>query len=180
MSARDESAPCLLPRRRPLRSTLFFDVFDGVDLILSFLVAETLRGVGGLVFVAHGNRFANELGRRNCVTGEMWKDKPPFRLAMYKATSDDIAWKSKRCTGRGVMKFRESGAAPCRGYGSACLAGGRINRSTLSGSFENGQGSGRKAVHLVKFFLPIQQFTNKWIRKNYLPQVQHLDDHCGQ
>ena len=47
--------------------------------------AETLRGVGGLVFVAHGNRFANELGRRNCVTGEMWKDKPPFRLSFGSA-----------------------------------------------------------------------------------------------
>ena len=32
VSARDESAPYLLPRRRPLRSTPFF---DGVDLILS-------------------------------------------------------------------------------------------------------------------------------------------------
>ena len=32
VSAQDESAPCLLPRRRPLRSTPFF---DGVDLILS-------------------------------------------------------------------------------------------------------------------------------------------------
>ena len=38
-------------------------------------MAETLRGVGGLVFVAHGNHYANELGRRNCVTGEMWKNK---------------------------------------------------------------------------------------------------------
>ena len=25
---------------------------------------ETLRGVGGLVFVTHGNRFANDLGSR--------------------------------------------------------------------------------------------------------------------
>ena len=53
---------------------------------IKFLVAETLRGVGGLVFVAHGNRFANELGRRNCVTGEMWKDKLPFRLSFGSAS----------------------------------------------------------------------------------------------
>ena len=46
---------------------------------------ETLRGVGGLVFVAHGNHCANELGRRNYVTGEMWKNKSPFRLAVNMA-----------------------------------------------------------------------------------------------
>ena len=53
---------------------------------INFLVAETLRGVGGLVFVAHGNSFANELGRRNCVTREMWEDKPPFRLSFGSAS----------------------------------------------------------------------------------------------
>ena len=62
-----------------------------LDAKIKFFVAETLRGVGGLVFVAHGNHCANELGRRNYVTGEMWKNKPPFRLAVNKATSDEIA-----------------------------------------------------------------------------------------
>ena len=57
--------------------------FDDPDAKIKFLVAETLRG---LVFVAHGNRFANELGRRNCVTGEMWKDKPPFHLSFGSAS----------------------------------------------------------------------------------------------
>ena len=46
----------------------------------------TLRGVDGLVFVAYGNCFANELGRRSCVTGEIWKDKPPFRLSFGSAS----------------------------------------------------------------------------------------------
>merc|ERR1712136_677436 len=45
------------------------------------------------------------------VTGEMWKNKPPFRLALNKAASDEIAWHCKHYTGRGVMKFYESGAA---------------------------------------------------------------------
>ena len=40
---------------------------------------------------AHRNRFANELRRRNCVTGETWKNKPLFRLALDKAASDEIA-----------------------------------------------------------------------------------------
>ena len=41
------------------------------DAKIKFLAAEALRGVGGLVFDALGNRFANELGRRDYVTGEM-------------------------------------------------------------------------------------------------------------
>merc|ERR1712048_1407351 len=73
------------------------------------LAAEALRGVGGLVFDANGKRFANELGRRDYVTGEMWKNKPPFRLVLNKAASDEIMWHCKHYTGRGVMKFYETG-----------------------------------------------------------------------
>ena len=43
---------------------------------------RTLRGVGGPVFFAHGNHFANELGRRDYGTGETWKNKSLFRLAL--------------------------------------------------------------------------------------------------
>merc|ERR1712050_703395 len=83
---------------------------DDADAKVKFLAAEALRGVGGLVFDAQGKRFANELGRRDYVTGEMWKNKPPFRLVLNKAASDEIAWHCKHYTGRGVMKFYESGA----------------------------------------------------------------------
>ena len=81
---------------------------DDPDAKIKFLAAEALRGVGGLVFDALGNRFANELGRRDYVTGEMWKNKPPFRLALNKEASDEIAWHCKHCTWRGMMKFYES------------------------------------------------------------------------
>merc|ERR1712117_884771 len=81
------------------------------DAKIKFLAAEALRGVGGLVLDANGKRFANELGRRDYVTGEMWKNKPPFRLCLNKAASDEIHWHCKHYTGRGVMKFYESGAA---------------------------------------------------------------------
>merc|ERR1712045_547157 len=84
---------------------------DDPDAKIKFLAAEALRGVGGLVLDANGNRFANELGRRDYVTGEMWKNKPPFRLALNKAASDEISWHCKHYTGRGVMKFYENGAA---------------------------------------------------------------------
>merc|ERR1719498_1761584 len=83
---------------------------DDPDAKIKFLAAEALRGVGGLVFDANGKRFANELGHRDYVTGEMWKNKPPFRLCLNKAASDEIIWHCKHYTGRGVMKFYESGA----------------------------------------------------------------------
>jgi len=84
---------------------------DDPDAKIKFLAAEALRGVGGLVLDANGNRFANELGRRDYVTGEMWKNKPPFRLVLNKAASEEIHWHCKHYTGRGVMKFYESGVA---------------------------------------------------------------------
>merc|ERR1712151_1210802 len=58
---------------------------DDPDAKVKFLAAEALRGVGGLVLDKNGKRFANELGRRDYVTGEMWKNKPPFRLCLNKA-----------------------------------------------------------------------------------------------
>ena len=39
----------------------------GVDAKIKFLAADALHGVVGLVFVVHGNRFANELGRQERV-----------------------------------------------------------------------------------------------------------------
>merc|ERR1712045_474764 len=90
---------------------------DDPDAKIKFLAAEALRGVGGLVLNADGDRFANELGRRDYVTGEMWKSKPPFRLALNKAASDEIHWHCKHYTGRGVMKFYESGEALAKDMG---------------------------------------------------------------
>merc|ERR1711879_760869 len=90
---------------------------DDPDAKVKFLAAEALRGVGGLVLDAHGNRFANELGRRDYVTGEMWKNKPPFRHCLNKAASDEIIWHAKHYTGRGVMKYYESGEAFAKDIG---------------------------------------------------------------
>merc|ERR1739848_53799 len=90
---------------------------DDADAKIKFLAAEALRGVGGLVLDANGKRFANELGRRDYVTGEMWKNKAPFRLSLNKAASDEIHWHCKHYTGRGVMKFYENGAALAKDMG---------------------------------------------------------------
>merc|ERR1712118_213062 len=53
---------------------------DDADAKVKFLAAEALRGIGGVLIDREGKRFANELGRRDYVTGRMWKNKPPFRL----------------------------------------------------------------------------------------------------
>merc|ERR1712054_424885 len=84
---------------------------DEPDAKIKFLAAEALRGVGGIVLNAEGKRFANELGRRDYVTGEMWKNKPPFRLCLNKAAQEEIIWHCKHYTGRGVMKFYPDGKA---------------------------------------------------------------------
>ncbi|CAK0853738.1 unnamed protein product, partial [Prorocentrum cordatum] len=90
---------------------------DDPDAKIKFLAAEALRGVGGLVLDANGKRFANELGRRDYVTGEMWKNKPPFRLCLNKAASSEISWHCKHYTGRGVMKFYETGESLAKDMG---------------------------------------------------------------
>merc|ERR1719359_2540155 len=87
------------------------------DAKVKFLAAEALRGVGGIIFDANGNRFANEVGRRDYVTGEMWKNKPPFRLVLNKAASDEIIWHCKHYTGRGVMKYYANGEALAQDMG---------------------------------------------------------------
>ena len=83
---------------------------DDSDAQIKFFAAETLHGV-------HGNRFAKELRRRDCVMGEIWKNKPPFRLALNMAASDEIARHCKHCTERAVMELHESGTALAEGMG---------------------------------------------------------------
>merc|ERR1712159_924803 len=92
---------------------------DEPDAKIKFLAAEALRGVGGLVLDANGKRFCNELGRRDYVTGEMWKNTPPFRLVLNKAAAEEIMWHCKHYTGRGVMKLFESGEALAKDMGIA-------------------------------------------------------------
>merc|ERR1712063_141395 len=82
---------------------------DEPDAKIKFLAAEALRGVGGLILNKNGQRFCNELGRRDYVTGEMWKNTPPFRLVLNKKASDEIIWHCKHYTGRGVMREYKTG-----------------------------------------------------------------------
>lgn len=84
---------------------------DEPDAKVKFLAAEALRGVGGIMLDANGNRFVDELGRRDYVSGEMKKNKGPFRLILNAAGAKEIMWHCKHYIGRGVMKAYPNGAA---------------------------------------------------------------------
>ena len=90
---------------------------DDPDARIKFFAEEELCRVGGPVFDANRNLVANELRRRDCMMGEMRKNKPPFRLALNRAASDEIARHCKHCTERGVTKLHESGTALAEGMG---------------------------------------------------------------
>ena len=94
---------------------------DDPDAKIKFLAEEALHGVGGFVFDANGNRAAYVLPLQNCVTGEMWKNKPPFSPSLNNAISDDIAWQRKHYTGRGVRKLHESGTTLAEGMEAPVL-----------------------------------------------------------
>jgi flavocytochrome c len=87
------------------------------DSKVKFLAAEALRGVGGILLDANGNRFCNELGTRDYVSGEMFKNKAPFRLVLNGKASKEIEWHCKHYTGRRVMKHMASGADLAREIG---------------------------------------------------------------
>jgi len=75
------------------------------DAKWKFLAAEALRGVGGIILDREGNRIANELGRRDYVTGRMWDEKKaPYRLILNSKASAEIEWHCKHYKGRGLMK----------------------------------------------------------------------------
>merc|ERR1719399_1374535 len=82
-----------------------------------FLAAEALRGVGGILLDANGQRFSNELGTRDYVSGEMFKNKAPFRLVLNGKASKEIEWHCKHYCGRRVMKHMASGADLAREIG---------------------------------------------------------------
>lgn len=87
------------------------------DAKVKFLAAEALRGVGGLLLQADGDRFCDELGHRDYVTGEMNKNKFPIRLVLHTAASREIEWHCKHYAGRGLMRRFENGEALAKEMG---------------------------------------------------------------
>ncbi|PKS12835.1 hypothetical protein jhhlp_001047 [Lomentospora prolificans] len=73
-----------------------------------FLAAEALRGEGGILLNADGDRFCDELGHRDYVSGMMWKEKDknkfPIRLVLNSKASNVLDFHTRHYSGRGLMK----------------------------------------------------------------------------
>ena len=101
---------------------------DDAEAKVKFLAAEALRGEGGILIDAEGKRFCNELGRRDYVTGEMWKNKKaPFRLVLNSKASNTIHWHCEHYKGRGIMKKFSTAADLAKEMG--------VDASVLSSTF---------------------------------------------
>jgi len=94
------------------------------DAKVKFLAAEALRGVGGVLLDMNGQRFSNELGRRDYVTGMMWKNKglklgntTGFFLCLNGKASAEISWHCKHYKGRGIMKSYNNMGEFAKEYG---------------------------------------------------------------
>ncbi len=72
-----------------------------------FLAAEALRGEGGILLNGDGDRFCDELGHRDYVSGMMWKEKDkgkfPIRLVLNSKASNTLDFHTRHYSGRGLM-----------------------------------------------------------------------------
>ncbi len=71
--------------------------------------SAALRGEGGILLNADGDRFCDELGHRDYVSNEMFKSKFPIRLVLNAKASRVLDFHTRHYTGRGLMK-KMSGA----------------------------------------------------------------------
>jgi flavocytochrome c len=73
-----------------------------------FLAAEALRGEGGILINSDGQRFCDDLGHRDYVSGKMWEEKEkgkwPIRLILNSKASNVLDFHTRHYSGRGLMK----------------------------------------------------------------------------
>jgi flavocytochrome c len=97
-----------------------------------FLAAEALRGEGGLLLNSKGQRFCDELGHRDYVSGMIFKQKEagnyPIRLVLNSKASNTLDFHTRHYSGRGLMK-KMSGAELAKEIG--------CGNSALSSSFND-------------------------------------------
>lgn len=93
---------------------------------VKWLAAEALRGTGAILLNGKGERFCNELGHRDYVTGEMNKGKGPYRLVLNSACSKEIEWHCLHYKGRGLMEFYPTGADMAKAMG---ISAGQLEAS---------------------------------------------------
>ncbi|KAI5283439.1 hypothetical protein KEM54_002131 [Ascosphaera aggregata] len=73
-----------------------------------FLAAEALRGEGGLLLNSDGQRFCDELGHRDYVSGKEFEQKAkgkwPIRLVLNSKASNILDFHTRHYSGRGLMR----------------------------------------------------------------------------
>lgn len=97
-----------------------------------FLAAEALRGEGGILLNNKGQRFCDDLGHRDYVSGMIFKEKEkgtwPIRLVLNSKASNILDFHTRHYSGRGLMK-KMSGAELAKEIGCGPQA--------LQSSFQN-------------------------------------------
>ncbi|KAL3492739.1 FAD binding domain-containing protein [Aspergillus germanicus] len=73
-----------------------------------FHAAEALRAEGGILLNADGDRFCDELGHRDYVSGMIWEEKKrgkfPIWLVLNSKASSTLDFHTRHYSGRGLMK----------------------------------------------------------------------------
>ena len=71
----------------------------------------TTTSMSGILLGNDGFRFCNDIGKRDYVTGSMWKhNKAPYRLILNSGAATNLDWHCKHYCSRRVMKHFASGA----------------------------------------------------------------------
>ena len=69
---------------------------------------SALRGEGGILLNSKGQRFSDELGHRDYVSGKIWEEKKagqwPIRLVLNSKASNVLDFHTRHYSGRGLMK----------------------------------------------------------------------------
>lgn len=83
---------------------------------VKFLCAEATRGAGGIVVDKKGERFVDELARRDQVSAAMLQhnEHSPFYLLLNEKSAKEMEWHCKHYEGRGLMRHYASGYEFCK------------------------------------------------------------------
>lgn len=164
-------------------------LFHSIDWSTVTDLRLALRGEGGLLLNGEGKRFADELGHRDYVSGEMWKEKEakrwPVRLVLNSKASNVLDFHTRHYSGRGLMK-KMSGKELAKEIG--------CSESTLQSTFQDynaiADGKkkdpyGKKYFHNLPFDIsdtfhvavmePVLHFTMGGIEINDQAQVLNAD-----
>eukprot|EP01091_Cochliopodium_minus_P017178 TRINITY_DN665_c0_g1_i1.p1 TRINITY_DN665_c0_g1~~TRINITY_DN665_c0_g1_i1.p1 ORF type:complete len:525 (-),score=214.66 TRINITY_DN665_c0_g1_i1:49-1623(-) len=132
-----------------------------------WLAAEALRGVGGIMLDGNGNRFVDELGRRDFVSEQMGKNQGPFWLILNGGASNEIEWHCKHYLGRGLFRRFESAQELAKGL--------NIPFNTIQESFGkyNEGAQNNKDQFGRKFFKHTPWRTNDFFHVGQITPVVH-------